>query len=93
VDGRPRGLPRRRHRGGDRRVPRTEDRRPTPARIRKLCVKHAPRPPAPRFEPKTVEPSTEQKARIREMTGRAFLELRRFDETPTPRHPIHSGLE
>jgi hypothetical protein len=72
---------------------RTEDRRPTPARIRKLCVKHAPRPPAPRFEPKTVEPSTEQKARIREMTGRAFLELRRFDETPTPRHPIHSGLE
>lgn len=56
---------------------RTDDRRPTPARIRKLCVKHAPRPPAEVYEPKRAEPPDEaEKARIRALTGQAFPELR-----------------
>lgn len=60
---------------------RTEPKRPTPAGIRKLCIKHTPRPPAEVYEPKNPEPPSEdQKAKIRELTGRAFPELRRFED-------------
>lgn len=73
---------------------RTEDRRPTPARIRKLCIKHAPRPPAEVYEPKRTEPpSEEERARILAVTGQAFPELQRFGDEAPPRHPIYSGLE
>lgn len=56
---------------------RTESRRPTPAAIRSLCIKHSPRPPLPAYEPlNTQPPSPEERARIFELTGQAFPELR-----------------
>jgi hypothetical protein len=73
---------------------RAETVRPTPARLHKLCVKHAPRPPVEVYEPKNPEPpSDEERQRIRALTGQAFPELRRMCEAPAERHPIHSGLE
>ena len=75
---------------------RSETVRPTPARIRKICIQHAPRPaPLPLPLPGNPEPTADAKARIRDLTGLAFPELRRVptEETPGPRHPIHSGLE
>jgi hypothetical protein len=79
---------------------RTEPKKPTPAGIRKLCVKHNPRPPAEVYEPKNPEPPTaEEKARIEALIGEKFPEARRMPRegdakiyTP-PRDPIHTGLE